>query len=131
MAEAVLAQALAGTPGLRVESAGFNALVGRPADPTSIALMQERGLSIEAHRARQFTADMARDFELILVMEQGHVNAVAQLSPTSRGKIFRLGKWSDFDIPDPYRRPRMEFERALSLIDKGVVDLKKVMGHAG
>lgn len=132
MAEAVMRHELSTkVPGVIVESAGVNALVGKPADPFGIKLMHERGISLEDHRARQFTAELARGFELILVMEQGHVKAVEQIAPASRGRVFRLGKWGNFEIPDPYRRPRGDFEQALALIDRGVHDVRKLMGHGG
>lgn len=129
MAEAVLRQKLAAKrPNVVVESAGVGALVGKPADPTSLALMEERGLDLSAHRARQLTADLARRYELILVMEQGHVKAVESIAPATRGKVFRLGHWGKFEIPDPYKLPRAEFEKALALIDKGVDDVVRLVG---
>ena len=131
MAEALLRQKLsANKSDIVVESAGIGALVGKPADPIAVELMAERGIDLGAHRARQLTADLAREFELILTMEQGHVGAVEQIAPAARGKVFRLGKWSNFEIPDPYRLPRAEFERALELIDRGVDDVVRRIGGA-
>jgi protein-tyrosine phosphatase len=128
MAEVVLARELAAA-GLRstVQSAGISALVDRPADPIAVELMAARGLDLSAHRARQLTPELLRGTELVLVMEAGHQRAVESLSPTARGKVLRLGKWGNFDVPDPYRRPREEFERALALIDRGVADVRRLL----
>jgi protein-tyrosine phosphatase len=61
MAESLLAQRLSGrSPDIWVGSAGLAALVGRPADPIAQTLMQERGLAISDHRARQITHDIFR-----------------------------------------------------------------------
>ncbi|MBF5042771.1 low molecular weight phosphotyrosine protein phosphatase [Aggregicoccus sp. 17bor-14] len=117
-------------PSLVVESAGVSALVGSPADPLAQELMLERGIDISDHRARQLTAQMAHDFELILVMEGGHQRAVESLAPSARGRVFPLGKWGRFDVPDPYRRPREAFVEALELIERGLVDVEKRMGLA-
>ena len=38
------------------------------------------------------------------------------------GKVHRLGKWSDIDIPDPYKKPKVAFEHALVLIEQGLKD---------
>jgi len=108
---------------VHVESAGIGALVGEPADPMAQALMAERGLDLAAHRARQLTLDIAAAHELILVMEAGHQRSIEARFPSVRGRVHRLGRWGDFDVPDPYRGTRADFERALALIDRGVVDL--------
>lgn len=123
MAEALLAEKAAQrSPGTVVESAGIGALVGHAADPMAQELMQERGLDLSGHRARQLSPAMAMDFDLILTMEQGHVKAIEEMSPSMLGRVHRLGRWGDFEIPDPYRKPRQAFEEALSLIDRGVAD---------
>lgn len=113
---------------VRVESAGLGALVGKPADPLSVELAAELGVDLTAHRARQLTPELLREFELVLVMEAWQVKDVERLSPTTRGRVYRLGHWGDFDIPDPYRKPRGAFERALARIQEGVEGLAKLMG---
>src|SRR5688500_11611191 len=85
MAEALWAKMGPQGPGVQVASAGIGALVGHPADPLALELMRERGLDLSAHRARQLTAQMINDFELILVMEAGHQRAVESMAPTARG----------------------------------------------
>jgi protein-tyrosine phosphatase len=126
MAEAVLLERLR-KRGVcaTVESAGIAALVGRPADPVAQELMRERGLDISAHRARQLTPDIIRAFELILVMEAGQDRAVESILPSARGRVHRIGRWGDFDVPDPFRQSRERFERALELIERGIGDLEK------
>ncbi len=128
MAAAALAARLRalGRPG-RVESAGIVALVGRPADPLAVELMRERGLDISGHRARQVSPEMLADFELVLAMEDGHRRAVEQMHPPARGRVQRLGRFGGFDIPDPFRGSRPDFERTLALIDRGIADLEKAL----
>lgn len=129
MAEALLRDALARAGRqVRVESAGLGALVDRPADPLAIECVAALGIDLTAHRARQLTPQMLRDFQLVLVMEAWQVKDVERLSPVARGKVYRLGHWGDFDIPDPYQRPRDAFERALARIQTGVAQLQKLLG---
>lgn len=125
MAEGVLSSRLHGR-GLQVtvESAGLAALVGHPADPMAQQAAAERGVDISAHRARQLTPELIRSFELILVMDADQQRAVESMSPSARGRVHRLGRWSNFDVPDPYRRDRAAFDRAYALIERGVDDLE-------
>ena len=127
MAQVLLEQALK-QRGLDivVESAGLGALVGRAADPLAIQLMEARGLDLKTHRARQLTREIIRSFPLILVMEKEQQRGVEQLDPSARGRVHRIGRVGDFDVPDPYRRGISAFEESLSLIDKGLSQIEKV-----
>jgi len=101
-------------------SAGLAALDGHGADPIACELMAERGLDLSAYRAHQITLPLIQEAELILVMEAGQQQAIEKMSPSVRGKVFGIGKWGEFDIPDPYRQPRTAFEEALTLIEQGL-----------
>ena len=120
MAEALLKRELREQDGFTVESAGLGALVGYPASEFSIELMDELGVDITAHRARQIHPDMVREADLVLVMEAGHKRAIDDADATARGKVYRLGEWQDKDIDDPYRQPKAAFADALEDIREGV-----------
>ena len=120
IAEALLRRELREKDGFKVESAGLGALVGHPASEHSVALMDEMGLDITAHRARQIHPDMVADADLVLVMEAGHKRAIDDADPTARGKVHRFGEWQDKDIMDPYRRPLAAYEVVLEDIQAGV-----------
>jgi protein-tyrosine phosphatase len=125
MAEVLLRARLAGRPRAPViESAGIAALVGKPADPMAIELMRAQGIDLTGHRARQLTPELIRSFDLILVMENGHQHAVEGILPAARGRVFPLGKWGGFEVPDPYRKDRAAFEHAAKLIDEGLASLQ-------
>jgi len=109
------------SPGIDVASAGLGALVGHGADKHALSLMDERGIDMHLHRARQLTVEMINVYELILVMENGHVRAINDMAPQSRGRVHLLGKWNgNEEITDPYRQSRAHFEAALSAIERGV-----------
>ena len=120
MAEALLKRELRGQDGITVESAGLGALVGYPASDYSVELMDEMGVDISQHRARQIHPDMVSAADLVLVMEAGHKRAIDDADPTARGKVHRLGEWQDKDIDDPYRQPKAAFADALEDIREGV-----------
>ncbi len=122
MAEALLIDRLSDSNYSRINiaSAGVGALVGHEADATAKELMTEKNIDVSAHRARQLNTELISEYDLILVMEKSHINAVHNMAPSSKGKVHLLGKWSDFEISDPYMQPRREFEVALELIERGV-----------
>ena len=120
MAEALLMKKLEHHSNIKIESAGIGALVGHEADSIAQSLMQAKGVDISEHRARQLNSNLLGEFDLVLVMENGHMDAIHQMSPESKGKVHLLGKWNDFEIPDPYKQGRREFEVALELINRGV-----------
>lgn len=127
MAQLLLADRLRKRPGGRVvESAGIAALVGRPADPMAQELLRARGLDLSKHRGRQLTPQMLRSFDLVLVMELEQQRAIEMMEPSARGRVHRIGRVGGFDVPDPYGREKLDFERALVLIERGLDELTKV-----
>ena len=81
------------------------------------------------HIAQQLTSALCREFDLILVMEQGHINAVTNIAPEARGKTMLLSQWlNKQDIPDPYRQSKEAFEHAYELIDASVSEWVKKIG---
>lgn len=105
---------------IKVQSAGIRALQGSPVDPLAATLIQERGLDISDHRARQLKPALLANAEIILVMEKWQQQALQNNFPWCRGKVYTLGYWEEFEIPDPYRSSRKVFENVLERIDRGI-----------
>ena len=126
VAEALLSLKLKNTEHtVTVSSAGLGAMIGHPADPLSIELAQHLGLDISQHRARQMTPEIVFSSELILTMTKDQQLQVEQQYPGVRGRVHRLGKWGEFDVPDPYRRPKAIFQQSIALIEQGVNEWHK------
>ena len=105
-------------PNKHIASAGVGALVGKPADKMATVVAAENGISLEGHVAQQLTSELCRDYDLILVMEKGHIEAVSNIAPEARGKTMLFGQWiGQKDIPDPYRQSREAFDHAYGLIE--------------
>lgn len=121
MAESLLQAALRDKT---IASAGIGALVGEPADPLAISLLSERGLDLSAHRARQLNEALLHGHDLLLVMEAYHRDWIESYWPQARGRVYRWGHWSDFDVPDPYGRDERAFREVLALLDRGLEDWK-------
>ncbi|WP_185265699.1 low molecular weight protein-tyrosine-phosphatase [Halopseudomonas xiamenensis] len=105
--------------GIQVSSAGLGALVGKPLDATAAEVLETLGHSLPDHQARQLTPEMLREADLVLAMEQKHLQSIHAMAPDARGKTFLFGKWSDNrEVPDPYRQQRPAFEHVLKLLDE-------------
>ncbi|WP_070990085.1 low molecular weight protein-tyrosine-phosphatase [Halofilum ochraceum] len=115
MAAVLLADRL-GADGPSVASAGTGAVVGEPAAEHARAAVAARGLDLEGHRARQVTASLLREHELVLAAEGSHVRALLRIEPAARGRVYRLGHWRDMDIADPIGRDYADFVTCLDEI---------------
>ncbi len=128
MAEGLLRQAL---PNVQVSSAGVAALVGHGAAPIAVQVMSEVGVDITAHRARSLTDAIAREADLILVMDEAQKQHVSEQYPYTRGKVFRLAEAAKQDIPDPYRQSEEVFRKVFAQVENGVRDWVKRVNAIG
>ncbi len=125
-AERILRQLL---PNKKIDSAGVGALVGQEADPQACAVAEVHGVSLDGHKGRQFNSALANQYDLILVMEQSHIEQVTRQVIEARGKTLLLGHWLDKkEIPDPYRKSREAFEHVYKLIDQACQSWSKKLG---
>lgn len=119
-AENLLRGALAPT-NIKVSSAGLAALVDSPIEPTARIVLEEHGFLPGEHKAIQLTPQAVSESDLVLVMEQRHINGVLNIAPEARGKVLMLGKWQgDREISDPYRQGKPAFVHAYALIEEAV-----------
>ena len=58
--------------------------------------------------------------ELVLVMEAGQRKELEESYSFACGRVFRLGEFGRYDVPDPYRQSDAAFRTALQLIEQGV-----------
>ncbi|MCU8823733.1 arsenate reductase/protein-tyrosine-phosphatase family protein [Klebsiella quasipneumoniae] len=106
-------------PEMKIDSAGTHALKGHAADDTATRIASEKGLSLTGHRGQQFTSSLAREYDLILVMEKEHIEQINQIAPEVRGKTMLFGHWLDKkEIPDPYRKSDEAFQYVFDLLNK-------------
>lgn len=105
LAEALLKQSLDAR--IEVRSAGFRALVGKPAHEETRRQGQRLGVDLSLHRGRQVTLDLAKKADLILVMDRTQKTACEAMDPAVRGRVYLLGHWlaqGPPEIADPIRR---------------------------
>lgn len=106
-------------PDKQIDSAGTGALVGYQADATAIKISSKYGISLDGHKAQQFTATLARQYDLILVMEKSHIDQIGRIASEARGKTMLFGHWLDQrEIPDPYKKSEEAFASIYQLIEQ-------------
>ncbi|ELX1979407.1 protein-tyrosine-phosphatase Etp [Escherichia coli] len=106
-------------PGVKVKSAGVHSLVKHPADATAADVAANHGVSLEGHAGRKLTAEMARNYDLILAMESEHIAQVTAIAPEVRGKTMLFGQWLEQkEIPDPYRKSQDAFEHVYGMLER-------------
>lgn len=115
-AERILRQLM---PDKKIDSAGVKALVSYPADETALLTARRHRVDLNDHKGRQFTQQLGRQYDLILVMEKRHIEYVTRIAPEVRGKTLLLGHWlQQKEIPDPYRQSQEAFNFVYQLIDR-------------
>ena len=106
-------------PNKKIDSAGTSALVEHSADDSAIRIAEKHGISLEGHKGQQLTSKLARQYDLILVMEKCHLEQIGRSAPEVRGKTMLFGQWlNQKDIPDPYRKSDEAFASVYELIEQ-------------
>jgi len=77
----------------------------------------KHGVVVAGHTARQLTPEMCNAADLILVMEPAHIDMVADILPSARGKTILLAQWlPKKNIPDPFKQSSEMFEAVFQQI---------------
>jgi protein-tyrosine-phosphatase len=85
--------------GVKSLSAGVSARVGAPMTPEAQQVLSRMGVPVPRHSARNLTAELARQVEMIFCMTRAHRKAVIDSVPFAAGKTYCLDP--DGDIEDP------------------------------
>lgn len=112
-------------PTLKVHSAGIAAMQGHPADDKAKQCMQNQGIPLDSHIARQLNSSLVKEADLILVMSQKQQAHIEKMWPFAKGKTFRLGHWQNINIADPYQQDQTVFDHTCKLIQQCVTDWKQ------
>lgn len=126
MAEGILKDMLqkGGKGGILVSSAGTWGVEGEEAAPFAVEVCRERGVDISGHEARELTKKMIHENDLIVVMEFDHMHRTLDMVPDAMNKTKMLSQFGEKEkplyksIPDPYGRPRKDFEKCYLQIER-------------
>lgn len=125
MAEAVLRARIAASSiaaRAQVSSAGLLVEPDAPAEPHAVTALRRVGLDASAHRATQFDFDDIADQDLVLFVEQRHIELFASAGPP-RGSTARIRLLRSFDpvatalrmldLTDPRGQHQPAYDRCL------------------
>jgi protein-tyrosine phosphatase len=137
-----------------VTSAGVRAVVGAAMHPESAVHLESQGLSAQGFAARQLTAEMMQDSDLVLTATSGIRSRVLEEAPAAMRRTFTVLELAslvdtvgagdgpadlvaraaaersravleDYDIPDPIGRGPEAHARAAGLMDAAVSRIAK------
>jgi len=109
----------------QVQSAGVWADSGYPAAVNTINVLAALGIDLRSHRSQPITQDLVYSFNLILVMERNHKEALHAAFPNHSEKIFMLSEMVDkeSDVVDPIGGSIADFEETAreleEILDRG------------
>lgn len=104
---------------LSVLSAGTHALIGHAPTEEAQQAMREFDIDIAGLRAMQCDYNALSDSDLILVMQDVHRQWIFDANPSSRGKVFLMGKWKkEIEVDDPYGRDIHYYRRTRDQLDE-------------
>lgn len=106
--------------------------IGAPIDDRAAAVLERHGYRTDGHSAHQITRAEIEAAELVLAMENIHLDKMRALAPAADN----LRLLTDFDpdaepgdgIPDPWYGPAAGFERTLASVEAAVPG---VLDHLG
>jgi protein-tyrosine-phosphatase len=87
------------TVNARALSAGVTARVGEPLTAEAQDALRSLNVPVEPHAARNLTAELAQQAEMIFCMTNAHRDAVIKLLPAVANKTYCLDAQSDVDDP--------------------------------
>ena len=108
------------THSVQVDSAGTLALNGHSADQAMQTLLQDKGFGdLAEHRSQALLPSLIAKYDLLLCMEDEHLQWITQRSPTATAKVKLLGHWEQGrQVADPIGQNRLEYERSVLEIER-------------
>ena len=129
---------VAGGENWLIDFAGTWANDGQRVSENSVKAMETRGLDIRKHRSKTVSRTLLDQYDLILVMEPGHKEALRVEFPLAAGRIFLLSELSGppVAIDDPYGMSLDRYEKTAVELE-GYIDeafpriLEQFAGYLG
>ena len=108
------------------ESAGIFAEEGNGASENAVLAMENYGIDLKGHKARQLSEKIIEQADIVLTMTEGHKMMISSYAPE---KIFSLYEFigSYGDIQDPYGGDLEEYEETASELFGALEELVEVL----
>lgn len=119
-----------------VASAGTWTPTDLPAHPKAVKAAAKLDLDLSTHRTREVDATLLKIYDLIVVMQQGHKEALELEFPFVRGKVILLGSLANVpggEIPDAARDNFVQPDAAAGMvcacIDKSFAEIVRLAAN--
>lgn len=125
MAMELLKKKMAKREDVNISAAGLAVLPGMGASFETRRLLEEEGIDVSKHRARQLTAEIAKRADLILVMQKSHEQKILREYPFVKNRLYLLKEFAkiedgDLDIYDPIGKSEEYYKAIFELIRQAV-----------
>jgi protein-tyrosine phosphatase len=103
-----------------VASAGTWARSGQPVMPGLVETARKFGVDLSEHRSRRVSGSLLSKYDLIVVMQASHREALVAEDPSLQNKVFLLSEiveYRHYDIPDPFGSGQNALETVSELDD--------------
>jgi protein-tyrosine-phosphatase len=111
---------------VEVRSAGISASSGGRAPENTIRVLRQAGIDLTHHTTTPLDKEMVEEADLILAMDQGHVERILNRFPTIKRKVFLLNEFAGLgkkEILDPIGCSFEAYETCLEQIRKGLLGI--------
>jgi len=106
-----------GIENVKVSSAGIAALPSYGISGLLEKVLKDEGIEPSSHRPTQVNPEILREADLILVMERRHKEAILEMAPEVKNRVFLLKEFANekenLDIPDPIGQPEEVYRSRL------------------
>ena len=115
--------------GWTIDSAGTWIENGLKGDKRTLSWAKNHGLDLKNHTTQRVTGRMLSEYDLVVVMESGHKEALHNNYPGLNGNVIGLSELCGpfYDIPDPISLPDEEFdavaEEVVTLVKRGFIEI--------
>jgi len=108
----------------RIESAGTWALEGNAASVNSRQVLNDYGIDLSNHSSRSVEHILLEEFDLILVMEQGHKEALKVEYPLISNRVYLLYEMIGLnkDVHDPYGGRLVDYAETAEEINQILIE---------
>jgi protein-tyrosine-phosphatase len=118
-----------GIKDVKVSSAGIAALPSFAIYGVLEKVLKEEDIEISNHKPTRVTPQIVKDADLILVMEKRHKEAILEMAPEVKNRVFLLKKFAgekkNLDIPDPIGQPEEAYRSRLEEIREYLMKILK------
>ena len=125
-----------GKADIEVLSAGISAAEGFFPTAETIEVMSQEGVDVSGLRSKNLTLRMIEGADIILAMEDIHMNYITRLMPSAASKTHLLKAYPDeiqltfpenHNIPDPIGRPMEYYQLAAAVIKDQVKRIAEIL----